>query len=184
MEELYLTKFGEGVGIKTLGWGSTVSQEVRFRTLLEVQGFQPTDSVLDVGCGYGDFSKAIVNYTGIDIRSRAIDEARKRYPDKRFECGPIDSITTRFDWVMASGIFAFDSPDWKTETIRIVKLMFDISTKGIAFNLLSVLTPNRKDSDMKYATLPEILEWIPTLSTKFTVRHDYLQNDMTIYMYK
>ena len=42
-----------GYSVKSLGWGSTESQEKRFKALSEV-GIDNGDRVLDVGCGFGD----------------------------------------------------------------------------------------------------------------------------------
>ena len=183
MEHLYTSKFGTGTTIKTLGWGSTYSQEIRFRILLEIPGFSQSDTVLDVGCGYGDLSLYIQNYTGIDIRQRAIDEARNRYPTKSFQTNSIENITQSYDWIFASGIFAFNTETWKEDTLRILTQMVHKSKKGIAFNVLSSLTPNKKDEDMKYVTTTEITDLIQTISNKFIIRHDYLPNDLTIYLF-
>lgn len=41
-----------GNSLQAVGWGSTESQETRFRVLTEI-GLHPTSSILDVGCGMG-----------------------------------------------------------------------------------------------------------------------------------
>jgi len=184
MEAVYATKFGNGTDVKSLGWGSTYSQESRFRVLLEIQGFKPEDSVLDVGCGYGDLSTHVTTYTGIDIRDRPIQEAIRRYPTAKFAVQSIDTVTERFDWVVASGIFAFDTPNWSEAMVETVSAMFRVCTKGVAFNVLSGNTPHQKDPDMKYVVPSELVETIAKISPKFTLRHDYLVNDMTVYLYK
>lgn len=184
MDTIYTAKFGSGNDVRSLGWGGVRSQETRFHVLLEIQGFQPSDTVLDVGCGYGDLSKLIANYTGIDIRDRAIQEAERRYPTTRFAVQSIDDIAGRFDWVVASGIFAFDSQSWVDATVDTVSAMFRICTKGVAFNVLSDYTPNQKDPDMKYVSPSEIIDIVSKITRRFTLRHDYLANDMTVYLYK
>lgn len=183
MEYVYTSKFGEGTTVKTLGWGSTYSQEIRFRILLEIPGLKHTDSILDVGCGYGDLSQYLQNYMGIDIRQRAIDEARNRYPTKSFQMKSIEHIEDSYDWILASGIFAFNTETWKEDTLHILTQMFHKSKKGIAFNVLSCLTPNKKDEDMKYVSMSEITDLIQTITNKFIIRHDYLPNDLTIYLF-
>jgi hypothetical protein len=62
--------------------------------------------------------------------------------------------------------------------------MFNTSKKGTAFNFLSDLTTKEKLSDMKHTKIEEILPIIHKLTNKFTIRHDYLINDFTIYLYK
>jgi hypothetical protein len=61
LSKKYKEKFGHLEGVKSLGWGSDYSQKKRFDILLDI-GVDINDSVLDVGCGYGDFSKNFVNY--------------------------------------------------------------------------------------------------------------------------
>lgn len=114
IDEIYKRKFFENMSIddvKTLGWSSIKSQEYRFKILLEI-GVSTDDTILDVGCGYGDLSKNVKNYVGIDIRKLAIDIASKRYCDKKFFNCDIFEINDNYDWIIASGIFCFNSYDW------------------------------------------------------------------------
>jgi ubiquinone/menaquinone biosynthesis C-methylase UbiE len=136
LDKIYRDKFQSNNEVKSLGWGSKYSQEKRFEVLLEIPGFKKTDSVLDVGCGYGDLSKHIENYTGIDLRKSAIDVACKKYGDSKFFHCDIFSIDSTYDWVFGSGIFCF-TKDWKKYTELHINRMYSISNKGTAFNFLS-----------------------------------------------
>ena len=181
LSKKYKEKFGHLEGVKSLGWGSVYSQQKRFDILLDI-GVDINDSVLDVGCGYGDFSKNFVNYLGIDLRDDAIIMARDKYSDVRFELKSIYDIDDTYDWVFASGIFCFID-NWE-ETESIIKKMFDISKKGASFNFLSDVTTKDRLDGMKYTKIEEILPIICKLTNKFTIRHDYLINDFTVYLYK
>ena len=181
LSKKYKEKFGHLEGVKSLGWGSVYSQQKRFDILLDI-GVDINDSVLDVGCGYGDFSKDFVNYLGIDLREDAITMAKNKYSDVKFELKSIYDINDTYDWVFASGIFCFIN-NWE-ETEGIIEKMFNTSKKGTAFNFLSALTTKEKLSDMKPTKIEEILPIIYKLTNKFTIRHDYLINDFTIYLYK
>ena len=48
----------------------------------------PARSVLEVGCGYGRLCRAFpaASYIGVDVNPAAIETARQRNPDYRFEC--------------------------------------------------------------------------------------------------
>lgn len=46
---------------------------------------EPTDRVLDAGCGYGRASVLFDNYLGVDFSPDFIEEAKHDYPHKRFE---------------------------------------------------------------------------------------------------
>lgn len=182
---IYENKFMNNIEeVKTLGWGSIDSQNKRFEVLLQILGRETNDSILDVGCGYGDVCVNIKNYVGIDYREAAIKKAKEKYPNKTFINCNLEEIKDKFDWVIASGIFCFNN-DWKSSYVEEeIKKMFDICKKGVAFNLLSGFLQEGKDKDMKYAHPIEVIRIVDKITKKFTLRHDYLLNDMTVYLYK
>ena len=76
-----LSKYGQNV--RSL-WGSTESQRIRFKILAEMGDFN-NKSVLDVGCGFGDFYTFLreqnihpAKYCGIDISENYVKNAIKR----------------------------------------------------------------------------------------------------------
>ena len=69
-----------------------IQQELRFKYLFECASIQSNDSILDVGCGFGDFFNFIkkknlkCQYTGIDFVDDFIKCANKKYyKDKNAE---------------------------------------------------------------------------------------------------
>jgi len=184
MERMYSTKFGSGSDVRSLGWGSEYSQTLRFSVLLELEGFNPCDSVLDVGCGYGDMSRRVPVYYGIDIRPRAIEEAKRRYPNIGVRVGTIHTVDDMFDWVVASGIFAFACDNWNEQLVHTVQAMLERATKGVAINVLSNRTTNAKDPVMMYAEPSAVFKLLTPLAERVVLRDGYLVNDITIYLYK
>ncbi len=184
LDRIYEIKFGNTDSLTSLGWGSLNSQQIRFKILLEIIGFLDSDSVLDVGCGHGDISVLIKNYTGIDLREHAISVASSKYKNRKFIKCSIDDIHDKYDWVFASGIFCFNDDNWHTNTNKTLSKMFDICTKGVSVNFLSNLSTGNKDVDMKYTDIQDIIFAIGNITNKFTIRHDYLQNDICVYLYK
>jgi SAM-dependent methyltransferase len=74
-----------------LGWDSTESMETRFEAATELYDFSGK-TVLDVGCGFGNFYEYLIDsgqepaeYYGIDISDAILDVARDRYPAATFE---------------------------------------------------------------------------------------------------
>jgi SAM-dependent methyltransferase len=73
---------------------------------------RPGERLLDLGCGVGaslDDMPAGIDYTGIDINTAYIDEARRRYPGRgRFLVGDVASFDlpgeAPFDRAMAFGV--------------------------------------------------------------------------------
>jgi trans-aconitate methyltransferase len=182
LDEVYNKKFTHLEGVKSLGWGSEYSQEKRFHVLLEIEGYTQEQSVLDFGCGYGDMSKYVSNYEGIDLRQMAVNKARQKYPNKTFNWLGIDEVNKKYDWIFASGIFCFQE-NWQINFETIILKLFTLCDKGVAVNFLSKLNSSQLE-DMKYTDIGEVINVVKNLSTKFTIRHDYLPNDFTLYLYK
>jgi SAM-dependent methyltransferase len=147
-------KFGPGV--RALNWSSEKSQQLRFEILNQV-GRLHMASVLDVGCGLGDFLDWVqaagikINYTGLDLTPRMIEIARTRFPGKAFILGSLfdarEQLEGSYDFVLASGIFYLrkNSP-WKFLT-RTVALMFRLCKQAVAFNSLSAWAPKKEGQE-------------------------------------
>src|SRR6185295_4865256 len=75
-----------------VGWrGGEGVQIANLVSLCSVVGLRDGESVLDVGCGLGALVEVLatlglrVDYTGIDVTPKMIDEARLRHPGVAFE---------------------------------------------------------------------------------------------------
>src|SRR5262245_61906308 len=100
-----------GRDVRTLNWGSRTSQEKRFEVIAEV-GIEGGMSVLDVGCGLGDFqawsrSRGLeLDYHGIDVTEGMIGVCRDRFPECEFATGDIvtwnPNAEATYDFVFAS----------------------------------------------------------------------------------
>ena len=183
LENVYKNRFGLVSGVQSLGWGSFESQQIRFKILLDINGYKCGDSVLDVGCGLGDLSQWIGNYTGIDLRPSIIIQGKKLYPDARLFCCGTKSIHSTFDWVFASGIFCFRK-GWEKRVRVEIREMLRIASKGVAINFLSNRSRRKKRVGMKYADVGEVVSLLGGDFHRFVVRHDYLENDFTVYIFK
>jgi SAM-dependent methyltransferase len=75
----------------------------RFAVLKEWGVFEEGASVLDIGCGIGQYAAAAKgDYLGIDLSARYVEYARKRYPagNKQFRCVDVTRLweeRRRFD---------------------------------------------------------------------------------------
>src|SRR5688572_270423 len=82
-----LAEFGQDP--RTLASGPPERRELRFAVLKAV-GIESGMSVLDVGCGFGDFYRWLrdqgvnVRYTGVDINPALVEIAGRTHPDARF----------------------------------------------------------------------------------------------------
>jgi SAM-dependent methyltransferase len=79
-----------GKHVQTLGWGSEEQQFYRFSQVLRAVDLNDR-SVLDIGCGFGDFLTScksagckLEHYTGWDINPDLIAEAKQQHPSSDF----------------------------------------------------------------------------------------------------
>ncbi len=177
--------------IKIVAWGSQRSQERRFKVLSEVANLQGR-SVLDVGCGVGDFygwairKKMNIKYIGIDITPEVIIRAKQKYPKGNFRVQQILNIPRpkpMYDYVIASGIFNRKISKHKTFVEETIKRMFLLCKKGVAFNILSTKA-DFKEPNEYYANPGELLNKCLILTRHAILRHDYMTHDFTIYLYR
>ncbi len=181
-----LTRYGYHPN--ALYWSSREIQEIRFRVLAEI-GIESGDSVLDVGCGFGDFKGwfgkqgGALDYVGIDLSPDLLAEARGRHPDSIFVDGDLfdmDFADQSFDWVVLSGALNEQLHDDGAYARRVIARMLLLCRKGVAFNLLDARY--LQAHDLQSHMPEEMLDWCRSLCPHCTLRDDYLDNDFTIYM--
>lgn len=191
--EYYNAKMAQfGQDVRTL-WNSVDSQHVRFRVLSEIADLNHR-SILDVGCGFGDLHSFLQGqaidlerYVGIDMHPRMVAEARARLPNLTFEVRDIlnDEVSGKYDYVLASGIFSLEMPNWQAAVENTLTRMYALCAKGVGANFLSSLTPGEKLPHAHYADPMSILDFVlRRVSTRAVLRHDYRPNDFTVYIYR
>jgi 2-polyprenyl-3-methyl-5-hydroxy-6-metoxy-1,4-benzoquinol methylase len=149
--------------------------------------------VLDVGCGLGDFwgwareHNLELEYTGIDITPKMVEMARRRFPEVQFElCNLLDDghfQKKRYDVVLASGIFAHRRLVPFMYMQRMVKAMFSLCNRAVAFNSLSLWAQEQDEGEF-YADPLKTVKYCRALTPYVVLRHDYHPRDFTIYMYR
>lgn len=125
-------------------WSSVQAQEARFAALLDALGTLPRGaSLLDAGCGLGDFYPYLnarvdgVQYTGCDLSAPHIAAATAAYPSGRFLVGDVDAVVAReeFDVVVACGLLHLRVPRWNRWAWTRVRAMYRGSRLALAFTL-------------------------------------------------
>ncbi len=175
-------------------WGSVESQRDRFLVLSELGNFEGK-SILDVGCGFGDFygflrEKKILfkSYLGVDISDKMITIAMRKFPDACFDVEDLliePSAGASFDFVVASGIFPLETPYWKEITESTLHRMYDLCRIGVGVNFLSSFTTGKKFARSHYTNPGDMVDFVcQNLSPRIILRHDYRPNDFTLYIYK
>jgi cyclopropane fatty-acyl-phospholipid synthase-like methyltransferase len=167
---------------EAVGWISEKRQRLRFEKLtagIDLNG----KKILDFGCGLGAFCgylesvKAQCEYVGIDLVDGYLKKARQAYPKARFENSSILDINEEFDYLFSSGTYAFCT---KELFFEYVKKSLNISRYGYRFNML--LDADTKDF-FKFSR-NELIAFLKTLPCKYELESGYLDNDVTILLFK
>ena len=174
----------------SLNWGSKKSQELRFDVLSQISDLK-MKSVLDFGCGLGHFYKWFnektinVNYTGIDISPRMINEAKALFPEQNFKMQNIFAVPLEeeFDYILMSGVFTYTNQNFFEQCI---KSLFNKCTLGLGFNMLSKwgITSKSIEENEFFGSPEDVLKFCKTLSSKIVLKHNYHPRDFTIFIYK
>lgn len=178
-------------------WNGEESQNIRFHQLMKVAESNEGDfSLLDFGCGYGgmlDYLEPVfgnrLSYTGLDISSEMIKEAKKLHLNKGdfFESLPVHF---RADYLVASGVFNVrqDTPDdqWWEYIIKTLDQFDQLATKGFAFNILTSYSDKPFMRDYLYYANPEkLFAYCKThYSKQVALLHDYPLYEFTILVKK
>ncbi|MDR3400909.1 MAG: class I SAM-dependent methyltransferase [Chthoniobacter sp.] len=166
------------------------AQRMRFEAFLlhhDLQG----KSVLDVGCGVGDFWAHLqargvqCEYLGVDIAPQMIQRSRERYPQAEFaELNILEWEPGRvFDYVVAFGIHSVKVPN-KLELFRLLtrrkyELCFVAAHTAVLTDRYSHFGPEAQTCN------PEESLTVALAITPYVVlRHDYLPNDFSLTLYR
>ncbi|MEA2893859.1 MAG: hypothetical protein QOI05_4652 [Bradyrhizobium sp.] len=160
----YASKLAEhGPTPQGVDWNGAESQERRHRQFLRLLDGNRNASVIDLGCGFGDFLRFLRaegyrgRFTGYDIAPGMIEKARELHgetDDRQWRIGaePVDVA----DFAIASGIFNVrgDVADdiWTRYVHRTIDILARAGRQGFAFNVLSMSSdPERRRRELYYA---------------------------------
>ncbi len=176
---------------KIQGWVSKEVQQARFDVITDLLDFNGV-SVLDVGCGDGDFKEALdlsfhsFDYIGLDQQPEFIEYAQQRYQGHRhYWFHQVDFTRCQLpevDIVVASGALSYrcEKPNYYMEMIQ---RLYAAASHAFIFNMLDqdffnsghlLVSHDRK----------QIYQQCQELCSQVTLKTGYLENDFTIVMSK
>lgn len=180
-------------------WGSRKGQVKRFEVLTGIADLNDR-SILDIGCGQGDFASFLIEngiiprrFVGLDISDRMVEIASRRdYGGLRadFYCASFhefDMLSQTFDYIFASGIFYRIDKDPYEYLERTVTHFFRSAILGTAFNTLYEWKNEGTGHSENQEFLPdptELLKIVNGVTCSFVLRCDYHPRDLTFYIYK
>ena len=150
-------------------WNGRASHELRHRQFLRLLDGATDASILDLGCGFGDFLRFLRAqghrgpFIGYDVAPEMIGEALRLHgqgADRQWRVGAKPAEST--DFAIASGIFNVkgDEPTetWARHLRDTIDVLAQAGQGGFAFNVLSLSSdPDRRAAHLYYADAIEIL---------------------------
>lgn len=195
MQEYYKCLYNKyGYSPDSLGWHKG-NQFLRFYQLTNQWDLNKS-SILDIGCGFGDFNKYLhvnsileYNYLGIDILKEFIEESNKKYPQNNVKFIKGDFLTTdinnKVDFSIASGTFNYkiDGVDCYNYIYANMKKMFELSNKAIAIDFISDRVDYLHEHNFNYSPV-KILELAYSLSKRVILNNSIFPFEFSIIIFK
>lgn len=173
-----------------LQWAHRRTQRMRFEAFLLEHDLEGR-SVLDVGCGLGDFYAHLrwrgvdADYTGFDLAPSMIALCRARYPGVAFLGGDFLQYAPpgRFDYTVSFGIHNVHMPGLQAIMEATTRHQYALASVAAHVSLLSDRAGEPSPPFQAWRA-EEILTMALAITPHATLRHDYLQNDLAITLYR
>jgi SAM-dependent methyltransferase len=183
-EKFYISAIEKhGTTARGVNWASKANQTLRFKTLLELlpQDLSPC-SLVDAGCGFGDFylylekkKKLPKKYIGIDSLSEMYSIASNNTAQEILIADITSAPLPVEDYYVCSGAL---NTLTKYESIAFIQNCYNSSKIGFIFNALH---GNKESQTYNYLSKDEIQTIANTLGVhKITYKEGYLEDDITV----
>lgn len=183
-----------GADPKGVDWKSEEAQFLRFAQLLKIHTRKDEPfSLIDYGCGYGALVKFLLQegytftYIGYDMTPAVIEAAQKTFDLPQCTWTTDLGSIQPADYVVGSGLFNMKfkttpADEWHQHMLATIRAMWNLSTKGLAFNsLTSYSDAEYMRDDLYYADPLQIFDFCKrNLSNQVALLHDYGIYDFTI----
>ncbi len=185
-----------GPTFASLNSGSEEKQAIRrWVHASALRGERP--SILEIGCGLGDFYKYLVaqkrdcSYCGYDIVPEYIAECQCTYPpisqsQTRFELRNIflDGIKGNYDTAVMSQVLnnRYQRSDNMQVMQRALELAFQHTRVSVSVDMLSTYVDFR-NPDLFYYAPEDILRMAKAIAPRVVIRHDYRAYEFCVQLF-
>lgn len=185
-----IQEYGDNL-VKAQGWTTLEAQQARFNTIFELAAFTNA-TVLDVGCGYGDFKAFLDNkqiscdYIGLDQQTTFITHAQEHYKEQgNMQFYEVDFSKCQLpnaDIVIACGVLSYHSSD-PNYYMDMIQRFYEVAETTFIFNMLDNKTFTSGPLIIAHDK-EDIYQKCQNLCPNTTLITGYLDNDFTIKMSK
>lgn len=157
------TLAAHGPTSRGVDWQDAHSHSLRHAQFLRLTRGDPDASVIDLGCGYGDFLTTLRrdghrgHYLGVDVAPAMITTARALHGDGEDRTWQLSAEPeSSADYAIASGIMNVrrGAPPavWQTYIDGVLDTLARRSRRGFGFNMLTLWSdPEKRRPDLHYA---------------------------------
>lgn len=188
--KMFYTKALELYGISPLAlhWQNQERQFLRFEAICSLLKLQqtPTLSLIDAGCGFGDFYHYLilnhfkkVNYKGLDLLKEMVDIAKMINGDRFVQCDVLIDELPLGDYYVCSGALNTLTYD---EAVSFITRCFKGSKKGFIFNFLEGAP--KETGIYNYFSIDTIGSLGALLGARVEFVEGYIENDVTVGFYR
>ena len=170
-----------GVSAEGAAWDSAHTQQRRFAAILSCLGEIGQDTLVDAGCGFGDFylylktqNRLPRQYVGLDLCAHMVKEAKARTGCRIVQKDILSQSLPRADWYVASGSMNLLT---RMETQIFIQRCFQQSGKGFVFNLLH---GREREGEFSYWKPHEIIALCKPFGGEISIKEGYLEGDFTV----
>jgi len=164
-----------------VGW-SRNSQTKRFRAVLKHLDLRHDDTLLDFGCGTGEFAPWVedsafpVRYFGWDWAPGMVERARREHPHASFLDGW--AYAYEFDHIVAIGVFNLHHNWSQLQTAETIDRLWRVTRRTLVVSLY------RGDDEQCIHYTPSFLGGIVERSrpARFVIDASHLDNDVILRM--
>lgn len=180
-----------GATSASLNSGSEEKQRIRHQVhATSLSG--PCPSVLDIGCGLGDFYRYLKNqgqachYTGFDLVPEYIVTCRTRYPEAYFEVHDIfrEPINGFYDTIVMSQVL--NNKYQRSDNLLVMKkalsLAFEHTRVSVSVDMMSSYV-DFQNSELFYYSPEEIFQFAKSIARRVLLRHDYRPFEFCIQLF-
>ena len=182
-----------GDSYKSLLWPTYSHAAERYKVFSDLIG---NGSVLDYGCGCGDFFSFLQEnnknniYFGVDANEKFIKICKNKFPKTKFETCNFDGSLSEnkiFDFIIANGVFTVRNEitehNMKKILITIMSNLFNYCNIGICVNF-KFTQPENKKENLFYISSCEIINIFNNFSDKNLILDNYDKYEYAICLYK